>query len=296
MTEGSGAHPGRREVLGRMAAAVGVLAVAPLACTEPGPGVMEPTPAPGGDVANPLLWALAWKQTAAEYGALCHQAFNLARMLLEQALVGRTPGDRPLAVITDLDDTLLHAGSYWGHLVERQLDFFDDAIWDAWIPRNLVTAAPGAREFLEFAREAGVEVFYVTNRDQGEETFAYALGHLRVLGFPFADEDHLTVLRDTSDKSGPRERIAATHEVALLLGDNLNDFKRDYYVADVEERRARMEADRELFGRRFVLLPNPTDGHWVRAIFGESEPPPTVENRARLREAATRGAWDGGAG
>ena len=29
---------------------------------------------------NPLLWAVAWSNTAAEFGALCHQAFNLAKV------------------------------------------------------------------------------------------------------------------------------------------------------------------------------------------------------------------------
>lgn len=40
------------------------------------------------------------------------------------------------------------------------------------------------------------------------------------------------------------------------------------------------------YGHRFIVLPNPTDGHWVSAIFGESEPAPTDENRRRLRDAA----------
>ena len=35
---------------------------------------------------NPLLWAVAWSATAAEYGALCHQAFNLAQLRVEKFL------------------------------------------------------------------------------------------------------------------------------------------------------------------------------------------------------------------
>jgi 5'-nucleotidase (lipoprotein e(P4) family) len=272
---------GRRRLLATLGAAAGAAALGP---------APRPARAAAGDPApcNPLLWAAAWKETAAEYRALCHQAFNLARMQLDRALDARAPGQRPLAVVTDVDDTVLHAADYWGRLITRGKDFFDDADWDEWIPRNRVTAAPGALEFLEYARERGVEVFYVTNRDQGEETFRYALAHLRLLGFPFADEEHLTVLRETSNKEPARQRIAERFEIVLLLGDNLNDFSRDYYVADVDERIARMEADRELFGRRFIVLPNPTDGHWVRAVFGDSEPAPTDENRRILREAATR--------
>ena len=54
-----------------------------------------------------------------------------------------------------------------------------------------------------------------------------------------------------------------------------------------------MEADKELYGTRYILFPNPTDGHWLRAIFGDSEPQPNDSNRARFKEAATRNAWDG---
>jgi 5'-nucleotidase (lipoprotein e(P4) family) len=237
---------------------------------------------------NSLLWAVAWKQTAAEYRALCHQAYNVARMRIDFAL--QAGHDRPLAVITDMDDTILHADDYWGHLVGTNHDFFDDATWDEWVPKNRATAVPGALDFFRYCRKSGVEVFYVTSREQGERTFDYALGHLRYL--QFADDDHLTVFRDSSDKSPAREKISETHEVVILIGDNLNDYKRDYYVTNVSERMALMERDRDEFGRKFIVLPNPTDGHWVRAIFGESEPAPTDKNRRLLKAAAMGEARD----
>jgi predicted secreted acid phosphatase len=71
-----------------------------------------------------------------------------------------------------------------------------------------------------------------------------------------------------------------------MLGDNLNDFKRVYYVKSVDERRDLANRDAAEFGRRFVLFPNPTDGHWMRAIFGESEPTDTPDYRTKLRDAA----------
>jgi 5'-nucleotidase (lipoprotein e(P4) family) len=235
---------------------------------------------------NPLNWAVAWKQTAAEFHALCYQAFNIATLQLDRALAGQSDGDKPLAVITDMDDTILHANDYWALLIERHRDFFDDGMWDEWIPKNRVTAVPGALEFCHYCVARDVAVFYVTNRDQGSDTRAYARGHLRHLGFPLPVEERLIVFSDTSDKSAAREAIAARYRVPFLIGDNLNDYKRDYYVADVAERLNVMERDREDYGHRFIVLPNPTDGHWVRAIFGESEPAPTDENRRRLRGAA----------
>lgn len=244
-------------------------------------------------LSNSLLWAVAWKQTAAEYFALCHQAYNLARLRLDQALDTREKDDKPLAVITDVDDTILHARSYWGYLVKEGKEFFDDAIWDEWLPDNAVTAAPGALDFFEYCDKQGVEVFYVTNRDQGERTFEYALAQLQHLEFPYADEAHLYVFRDTSNKMPAREEIEQSYSIAVMLGDNLNDYQRDYYVKDVDERMALMERDKDHWGRQFILLPNATDGHWVRAIFGDSEPQPTEENRRILFEAATRISWRG---
>ncbi len=251
----------------------------------------------GNGVNNALLYSVAWKQTAAEYRALYFQGFNVARMHVELALAKRQPSDKPLAVVTDMDDTVLHALNYWGHLVNQNKDYFDDPIWDSWIPENKVTASPGSLEFLKFCADNGVQVFYVTSRDQGEKTYEYALGHLKLLGFPYADEKHLTVLRDTSNKEKRQDEIIKDFNVVVFLGDNLNDFRRKYYIKAaagkdaVDERMKFMEADRDKFGRNYIVFPNPTDGHWLAAIFGDSEPPPTDANREIMKKAATRSAW-----
>ncbi|MEL7509784.1 MAG: HAD family acid phosphatase [Cyanobacteria bacterium J06554_1] len=242
---------------------------------------------------NSLMYAVAWKQTAAEYRALYYQGFNVARMHVEQALEEHQEGDKPLAIVTDLDDTLIHPLEYWGTLINKNIDFFDDPIWDAWIPTNGVIASPGAKEFLEFCKENNVEIFYITSRNQGEGTFDYALGHIRYLGFPLDDESNLTVLTDTSNKETRQNEIMENYDVAVFLGDSLNDFRRKYYVkGDIEGRIAVMEEDHSLYGNKYVLFPNPTDGHWIAGIFGESEPPATDENRAILRSAASMRSWD----
>lgn len=223
----------------------------------------QPANRQGGNI---LTMAVAWKQTAAEYRALYHQGFNLARMQVEAALKNRKPGDKPLAVITDVDDTVLSPVDYWGHLIEHGIDFFDDSVWDRWVPENRFLPTAGALDFLNFCQENDVAVFYVTSRDQGENTYQYVEANLRAAGFPYADREHLVVLRDTSNKEVEQLKIAEKYEVVTFLGDNLNDFKRAYYVKDVDERTRLMEADRALYGTKFVIFPNPTDGHWVRAI------------------------------
>lgn len=248
--------------------------------------------APTGSGTNNLLIAsVAWKQTAAEYRALYHQGYNMARMLLDQAIKKRKAGDKPLAVVSDLDDTVLLPLPYWGHLINNNKDFFDDPVWDAWIPKNQMVVAPGALEFFKFAADNGVEVFYVSSREQGEKTQEYGVNHVRLAGLPYADNEHVTMLRDTSNKEKRQIEISQKFDVVLFLGDNLNDFRRKYYTKNVDERLKLMEEDRELYGNRFILFPNPTDGHWMRAIFGDSEPPASDANREIFKKAATRLAF-----
>jgi len=82
----------------------------------------EPEPsAEQADLFNPLLYAIAWRQTAAEFRALYYQGFALTQLRVEQALAAREAGmlddARPLAVITDVDETVLLSGAYWDSLL-----------------------------------------------------------------------------------------------------------------------------------------------------------------------------------
>ena len=243
------------------------------------------------DIENNLMMAMAWKQTAAEFRALYHQGFNIARMRVEIALAQRQDDSLPLAIVSDVDETLLLANDYWGYLITQGQDFFDDASWDRWVAENRAVASPGALEFLNFCMSNSVEIFYVTNRDQGERTVQLAIENLNAVGFPSVDASHLRVLRETSNKELVQQAIREDYEVVALLGDNLNDFSRRYYSTDVDQRMSLMEEDRDRYGRDYILFPNPTDGHWIRAIFGESEPPESNANRRILRDAAMRAAW-----
>ncbi|MGF6591936.1 5'-nucleotidase, lipoprotein e(P4) family [Pseudomonas sp. 2835] len=240
---------------------------------------------------NLLVDAVAWRQTAAEFRALYYQGFNVAKARLDQALANQKPGDKKPAIISDIDDTILSSNTYWGFLIGQDKEFFDDAVWDRWVAANGPTLTPGALEFLEYAKSRGVEIFYVSSRDQGDKTYEYALNNLRALKVPYADEAHVTILRESSNKEPAQHKIAEQYNVLLMLGDNLNDFERSFYVDKVEQRAQLVDASRSKFGGQYIIFPNPTDGHWLKAIFGESEPADTPANRARFREAAEQGAW-----
>jgi 5'-nucleotidase (lipoprotein e(P4) family) len=255
------------------------------------PALGQNTTSNDSNIENNLMMAMAWKQTAAEFRALYHQGFNIARMRVEIALSQKQDDSLPLAIISDVDETLLLANDYWGYLITQGQDFFDDASWDRWIEENRSVASPGALEFLNFCVSNSVEIFYVTNRDQGETTVQLAIENLNAVGFPLVDTAHLRVLRESSNKELVQQRIREDYEVVALLGDNLNDFARRYYSTDIDQRMSLMEQDKDRYGRDYIIFPNPTDGHWIRAIFGESEPAGSDENRGILKDAATRAAW-----
>jgi 5'-nucleotidase (lipoprotein e(P4) family) len=230
--------------------------------------------------------AVAWRATSAEREMLYRQNFNVAHDRLTAALASRQPDHKPLAVVTDIDDTVLDSNTYWNQVIGSGRQAFDDGLWDDWVENNGPTAAPGAVEFLDYATSHGVEVFYISSRDQGENTQKYAIANLAAAGLPFADPSHVTMLRDSSDKEPAQRAVEQRFSVPVMLGDNLNDFKRVYYGTSVSERRKLAQQDAAEFGRRFIVFPNPTDGHWVHAIFGESEPADTPDYHRTLRNAA----------
>lgn len=242
----------------------------------------------GQDLHNILTVAVAYKQTAAEFKALYHQAYNIARVQVDRALAKHKRGDKPLAVVSDLDDTVWIPYEYWGMLIKENKDFFDNDVWAQWIPQKRMVAAPGALDFFNYCKEKGVEVFYVTNR--GPKTAQYALPQLQELKFPYADEKHVTVNVETSNKETRQKEIAQKYNIVCYLGDNLNDFARIFYVTDIDERTKLMEQFKHQFGSKFIIMPNPTDGQWIRAIFGDSEPPASDKNREIWKQAATRSA------
>lgn len=270
-----------------VALALGALCAGALltGCTSSTPAAEETTAAPAeASDENLLTAAVAWRVTAAERDILYRQGFNVAKDRLDAALAEEH--EKPLAIISDIDDTVLSSDSYWEMLIAEGKQAFDDEMWDAWVADNGPTATPGSVEFLTYAESQGVEVFYVSQRDQGDNTQELGVGNLEHVGLPFADDEHVTIQRESSDKEAAQAAIAEDYEVVVYLGDNLNDFARKYYVESVEERRSLATEDAEEFGRRFILFPNPTDGHWLKAIFGSSEPEDTPEYRQRFREAA----------
>lgn len=240
------------------------------------------------DLNEQLVMATAWMQSAGEYRALSFQAFNVARLRLDQALKAQKTGGRPLAVIVDCDEAVIDNTAFQAWLIGRD-ERYSSANWNAWVEEAQARALPGAQAFLQYAHSRGVEVFYVTNRD--ERGLDATMKNLKQLDFPWVDEQHMMLRTDASDKQPRREAVMATHDVALLVGDNLADFDSRYDADDVATRNAQVIQDRAQFGERYIVLPNPTYGGWEAALYG-GDFSLSPQEKDQRRRAALR-VWGG---
>lgn len=207
-----------------------------------------------------MLMAVLWVQSAAEYEALSHQAYNLAETQLNEEL--QKKHNKPLAIIADVDETVLNNTRYNARDILEKQDYPDD--FYRWIAQARGTEVPGASAFFQYAATQGCTVFYITNRrERGKEG---TIQNLKKLGFPFADSAHVLMKTTTSSKEPRRQQVMKDYDVVLLLGDNLVDFV-DAGGADLSERHDIVEAHAADFGDRFIILPNPMHGSWKKVLY-----------------------------
>lgn len=209
------------------------------------------------------VWSSLWQQRAAEYKALCFQAYNTAKFRLDEALQHK--GSRPLAVVTDIDETVLDNSPYDAQRAIRNQEY-DAATWKQWTAKAQCDTVPGAPSFFKYAASKGVTVFYITNRDEDER--AGTLKNLRLYNMPFADDQHLILKTGSSSKESRRQQVLQRYDIALLCGDNLPDFDALYDNRPTEQ--SRMAVTQQLkqqFGSRYIVIPNPSYGDWESSLF-----------------------------
>jgi 5'-nucleotidase (lipoprotein e(P4) family) len=191
----------------------------------------------------------------------------LARMMLDRDLKVNRRNRKPRAVIVDLDETILDNGLYQGKLLQDRVNY--PTGWTDWINRAEATAVPGAVEFLRYAASHGVQVFYITNRNDVQKVGTAT--NLKKLGFPNVNDQTLLVQTDpkNSSKEPRRQSVGAKYRVLLLMGDNLNDFAKVFEDSKtVDSRIATADRFKAEFGKRFIVLPNAMYGDWELSIYG----------------------------
>jgi acid phosphatase len=261
------------------------------------PPAPTPEPAKTSGALHDSLGAVAWFQTSAEYEASALATYNAATLSLDRALAdkkwtavveqeGQKFAKLPPAVIVDVDETVLDNSAYQARLIADGGEFGKET-WGAWVGEARAIAIPGAKEFLDVAAKKGARVFYVSNREAGDQA-EHTRKNLAALGFPDADDLDTFYFRDDSKgwklKSPRRAEIAKNHRVVIVVGDNLFDFIEEDKPA--RERRAALVTEHSAWwGTRWFMLANPMYGSWDEALISYDYKQPAAD-RQRLRAAA----------
>lgn len=231
--------------------------------------------------------AILFMQKAAEYRALCFQAFNWAKRTLDdddksKKKLPKAQKKMARAVVVDIDETMLDNSPAQAYGAKNRLPF-DMKTWYAWGDMRKAKAIPGAVDFANYAKSKGVRIFYVSNRDEVQK--AATIDNLKAVGFPDISEENVILRQKESTKEPRRLAIAEKYRIVILMGDNLNDLSNVYEQKTVADRFAEVDKAKELYGNKFIVLPNAMYGEWETAIYREDKSKSTpAEKRANALE------------
>ncbi len=215
--------------------------------------------------------AVLYMQKAGEYRALAYQAFNLAQMQLDADFdkknlkkLAKAERRRARAVVVDIDETVLDNSPQQAYSIKNRLPF-DLKTWYAWGEKREAKAIPGAVDFLNYANKKGVKVFYVSNRDEVQKQAT--IDNLKAVGFPDATAETVMLRQKDSSKEARRQAVSANYRIVILMGDNLDDLSNVFEKKSVADRFGEVDKAREMFGEKFIVLPNAMYGTWENAIY-----------------------------
>ena len=211
------------------------------------------------------IQAVLWQQRAAEYSALCEQAYNAARYSLDEMLASANRDGKPLAIITDLDETVIDNSPFNAKMIELDEPYKKER-WIEWGNEISAEGVPGAVSFFKYASSKGVEVFYISNRYP--EQLEVTIENLKKLDLPYVDKNHVLLRGVSSSKTERRNQVYETHKVVMLLGDNLADFSDLFEYQESERRHNLVDSLKSDFGTKFIVFPNVMYGDWqTRGIY-----------------------------
>nr|WP_140231129.1 HAD family acid phosphatase [Sphingomonas japonica] len=188
-------------------------------------------------------------------------------------------GDKPLALVLDVDETALLNLGYEQDEARRGTGY-DPLRWDRWEKTGTrgVAPVPGALEAIAVARRADIAVVFNSNRSNANASQTAAAIAGAGLGTP-VHLDTLWLKGDAGPGSGKdarRARIADKYCVIAMVGDQLGDFS-DLFNAPgtgLAARRAAIQG-RELeilWGQGWFMLPNPVYGTGLQGGYDDVFP------------------------
>lgn len=242
----------------------------------------EPMAASTVNLPEQNTMSVLWFQTSGEAKALYHQGYNLAKLRLDELLKKKSmkAGRKP-AIVLDIDETIVDNSPYqaWsaqsgkGHQVN----------WNEWIDRAEAKPLPGALEFLRYANTRGVEIYYISNREEAQKTAT--IKNLKKIGAPQVNNRHVLLLQpEEKGKETRRREVAKTHDILLLFGDNLGDFS-GFDDLSVSGRAQAVERRKDEFGSKLIVFPNPMYGDWEGAIYNYDTSKPDAEKNKLRKES-----------
>jgi len=142
---------------------------------------------------------------------------------------------------------------------------FNPKNWDAWVQKASAKAVPGAKEFLQYAHQNGVQIYYISDRAANQVDAT--IKNLEKEGIPVQGKDHLMFLeKGVKSKEGRRQKVQEKTNLVMLLGDNLVDFA-DFSKTSADERGKKLEELKKEFGEKFIIFPNPMYGSWESTVY-----------------------------
>lgn len=230
-----------------------------------------------------MVLGTLYHQQAAEYRALCYQAYNLGKMMLDKDLADKNI-EKHRVVILDIDETVLDNSPYQAECILDDISY--PVRWDEWCLKAIAQPVPGSLEFLTYAKQNGVDAYYITNRK--EHLKEATIKNLKDLGFPNADGEHVIMRTTENSKESRRSVIAEKYHIAILFGDNLNDFTTGFDVNSNKQRMNEVDRIRQEFANRYIVLPNSMYGDWETAIY-KMDKKQSDSIKAELRRKALSG-------
>jgi 5'-nucleotidase (lipoprotein e(P4) family) len=228
-----------------------------------------------------LVQSVLWFQNSPEARALFYQGYQLAKIALDNNLKNAQTSKKK-AVVVDIDETVLDNSQFEGKLIHSGKEY-SPKLWKEWTDKSMATPLPGVLDFMKFATARNVEIFYISNRRTDE--LASTTVNLNAHNFPNVDEKHLLFRSEPGGKQARRNLVAKDYEILLFIGDNLADFDEIFDKRGGDCLNDTVDANKDLFGTKYIILPNPMYGDWEKCIYeGKKRQEQSEKKAARYKK------------
>jgi len=207
--------------------------------------------------------SIQW-MTSLEYNLLCEQIFQNAKNRIEkleldnnQSVLLETNAtlNLPLAVITDIDETILLNYEFQKESRKRGGKFSYE-LFEKYVIKKTAIPISGSIKYYQYLASKGIKIIYISNRhiSSKEKTFE----HLKELGYPIESKNDLLFKKEKpewgSSKSSRRSYVGERYRVIQMFGDHLKDFS---------EKEEDIIQNKSKFGMSWFIIPNSSYGTWV---------------------------------